>query len=549
MNRRIISYLVLSLLLLGLLAGTGLAQGPATQSALGTAFTYQGQLRQSGSPVNGTCDFQFRLWDAALGGSQVESTLTKPALAVSRGLFAAALDFGTGAFKGDARWLEVSVRCPAGSGSFTALAPRQPLTAAPYALALPGFWTQPNDHSPIIIGGHSDNSATSEGATISGGGRSGAEANAVTNNYGTVGGGYGNVVSGDSATIGGGKGNNASGAGSIIGGGAGNSTGAEGATVGGGISNAADGVRSAVGGGDSNTANGNYAAIAGGYSNTASNSYATVAGGDWNTASGNFSTVGGGFENQATAERSTVAGGRGNTAVAYSSTVGGGQGNDATGTRATISGGQDNEASGPYSAIPGGMLNTAQGFYSFAAGRRAKANSDGCFVWGDSTDADATCSSTNQFVARASGGVYLYSNSAMTTGVFLATGASSWTPIPSPSDRNLKENFTPVDAREVLARLANIPISAWNYKAQDDSVRHVGPMAQDFYAAFGLGENDVTISTIDADGVALAAIQGLYEMVQQKDAQIATQQRQIDDLEARLAVLEALVAQSVGGGK
>jgi len=99
------------------------------------------------------------------------------------------------------------------------------------------------------------------------------------------------------------------------------------------------------------------------------------------------------------------------------------------------------------------------------------------------------------------------------------------------SDRNIKDNFAEVDPSDILARLSAIPIETWNYKSQDPSVRHIGPMAQDFYAAFGVGEDDRHINTVDASGVALAAIQRLYQMVQEKDVQIA-------ELEARLEVLE-----------
>jgi hypothetical protein len=99
--------------------------------------SYQGQLKKDGSPVNGTCDFQFSLYDAASGGTQVGSTQTKTGVSVTNGLFTIPdLDFGTNAFQGDARYLEIAVRCPAGSGSYTTLSPRQALTAAPYALGL-----------------------------------------------------------------------------------------------------------------------------------------------------------------------------------------------------------------------------------------------------------------------------------------------------------------------------------------------------------------------------------------------------------------------------
>lgn len=116
----------------GLLAGSAQAQTP-----VGTTFTYQGQLKKDGAPHNGACDFQFSLWDAASGGAQVGTTQTKSNVSVSNGLFTIPdLDFGAAAFTGAARWLQIAVRCPTGSGSYTTLSPRQALTAAPHALTL-----------------------------------------------------------------------------------------------------------------------------------------------------------------------------------------------------------------------------------------------------------------------------------------------------------------------------------------------------------------------------------------------------------------------------
>jgi len=107
---------------------------PLGAAALGTACTYQGKLRLEGLPVNEACDLQFGLWTAEQGGSQAGSILTVPDVLPSGGEFTAELDFGPGAFAGEARWLEVAVRCPAGSGNYTTLAPRQGLLATPQAL-------------------------------------------------------------------------------------------------------------------------------------------------------------------------------------------------------------------------------------------------------------------------------------------------------------------------------------------------------------------------------------------------------------------------------
>jgi hypothetical protein len=95
----------------------------------------------------------------------------------------------------------------------------------------------------------------------------------------------------------------------------------------------------------------------------------------------------------------------------------------------------------------------------------------------------------------------------------------------------VKADVAPVDETTILSLLAELPISTWSYVGQNPSVTHIGPMAQDFHAAFSLGEDDRYISSVDADGVALAAIQALYQLVQEKDVQIAA-------LEARVAALE-----------
>jgi hypothetical protein len=107
--------------------------GLSAQGTLGTGFTYQGQLESGGDPVTGDCEMAFRLYDEESGGNQVSSAITTT-VPISDGLFTVSLDFGGSAFDGDARWLELAVRCPAGSGPYTTLTPRQPLSPTPYAL-------------------------------------------------------------------------------------------------------------------------------------------------------------------------------------------------------------------------------------------------------------------------------------------------------------------------------------------------------------------------------------------------------------------------------
>ena len=319
------------LLVLGFSGGIGglweaRAEGPEAPgkarllaSPMGTAFTYQGRLVKDGNPVNDTCDLQFSLYDAASGGSQVGTTQTKTNVSVSEGLFIAQLDFGGSAFQGDARWLQIAVKC-SGDGDYTTLSPRQALTAAPYALYATGApwsgltgvpagfadgvddtgadWSltgnsgtspgtnflgttdnvalelhvnntralrlQPRGNSPNLIGGHSGNSVIPGvyGATIGGGGES-PYPNRVTDHLGTVGGGRNNQA-GDNA---------------------GTTSDRSQATVGGGSWNEASGAYATVGGGFKNTASGDYATVGGGLNNEASGWSATVLGGRYASAS------------------------------------------------------------------------------------------------------------------------------------------------------------------------------------------------------------------------------------------------------------------------
>lgn len=115
------------------LAGLVGAVAPAKAQPLGTAFTYQGELSDGGSPAAGTADLRFRLYDAASGGTQVGPTLAANAVSLTSGRFNVSLDFGS-VFTGNRLWLEIDVRKPAGSGSFVTLTGRQSVSATPFAL-------------------------------------------------------------------------------------------------------------------------------------------------------------------------------------------------------------------------------------------------------------------------------------------------------------------------------------------------------------------------------------------------------------------------------
>ena len=312
------------------------------------------------------------------------------------------------------------------------------------------------------------------------------------------------------------------------------------AFIGGGRRNEARGDAAVVSGGYGNTASGLNAAIAGGNLHTASGTVAAIAGGNQNTASAFGTSVGGGALNSATGFGATISGGAANRASGEGSTVGGGLSNGATGAYSTVSGGSIGYATAAYATVAGGNQNLASGQYSFAAGLGASAEHDGAFVWADSVFGNRASSRSNEFNVYAGGGVRLFSESDGGAGVLLAPGAGTWTSV---SDRAAKENFGGVDPEEVLAGLESISISTWNYRTQDDDIVHIGPMAQDFHATFGLGVSPKGIDTVDADGVALAAIQGLSrrltEQMARKDAEIAALREQVAELSSRSEELAA----------
>jgi hypothetical protein len=191
-----------------------------------------------------------------------------------------------------------------------------------------------------------------------------------------------------------------------------------------------------------------------------------------------------------------------------------------------------------YATVPGGYGNTAAGARSFAAGNRAQADHDGSIVFADGGDSDFSSSASNEFSIRATGGIRLATGqfgSSSYTGARLAPGSGSWSQL---SDRNAKENVATIDPRDVLDRLAALPISTWNYRTQEREIRHMGPMAQDFHDMFGLGEDERMISSVDTDGVALAAIQGLNQKLDEKAAEVDELKRQNEELLRRLESLE-----------
>lgn len=307
--------------------------------------------------------------------------------------------------------------------------------------------------------------------------------------------------------------------------------------------NAATGTAAVVAGGRDNDATAAGATVGGGINNQAGSidnetiaSNATVAGGRANQATAISATVGGGEENQATSNDATVGGGGFNKATGVHATVAGGIDNEATAGNATVGGGTGNEATGSSATIPGGIGNTAVGVVSFAAGRSAKANNRGAFVWSDSRTDDFTSnpggpvSGENTFHVQTRNGARFVTAAGTT---YLDGSSTGWQ---TSSSRAVKTNVEPVDPEAVLAGVASLEVSTWEYRDEAGGglgTRHMGPMAEDFHATFDdLGDDDTSINSINADGVAFAAIQGLAERLDETAANLAEKDDRIDELEA-----------------
>jgi hypothetical protein len=307
---------------------------------------------------------------------------------------------------------------------------------------------------------------------------------------------------------------------------------------------------------------GNYVAaswgtIAGGWGNdiNAAGYTATISGGAYNSANGPYSAVPGGYNNFAGGNSSFAAGDIASAGDDHSFVWG-------DGSRSALSQGTNTFtilATGGvylYTTTGGSDVNLDNtGDFNFGSSVRQMLNLYGTtYGIGIQNDdmyfrCDGTTTGTgftwyrggtaNSNPYNSGGGSTLMT---LTTSGLTVNGTFI-----SASDRNLKEHFSPVDSRSVLEKVSTLPIQNWNYK-EDTTSRHIGPMAQDFYAAFNVGPDDKHIAVVDEGGVALAAIQGLNQkleaQMEDKNAEIRALQSkaaQIDSLEKRVHELENLV--------
>lgn len=536
----------------GGVASSHLAAGAVTSGALGAGAVGTTALADGGvtstklaaSSVGNTALADASVTTAKLGTSAVGATQLASGAVTSAKLGSAAV----GASALDLANLGTSLWKAGGNAGTTAgthfLGTTDNVALEFKANSVRGLRIEPNTSSaPNVVAGAAVNSVSSGivGATIAGGGAGSFNGTAITNivkaHFGVIGGGGANgintgatnsVIAGGYANV---ISNNAAFA--TVGGGIANGAGTNAATVAGGYYNLASGFESTVAGGEANLASGTASFIGGGVTNIASGFEAVVGGGELNDATGAITFVGGGYFNAASAYGAVVGGGYANGAVGTNSVVAGGESNLASNSVSTVSGGYFNGATGQGATVPGGWANLAAGSNSFAAGFVASADHNGAFVWSDSSSTTTFASSAaNQFNVRAAGGTRIFSNSGATAGVQLSANGTSWSAL---SDRNAKKDFAPVDGREVLRKLDEVPVQSWRYKWDEaGSTPHLGPIAQEFKAAFFPGRDDTRISTLEFDGVELAAIQGLHTLVKEKDAKISALEQRLADIEAKL---------------
>ena len=489
---------------------------PTTAAPLDSSFTYQGQLNDVNGPANGDYDFSFRLFRTAATASLAYGPITNVAVAVTEGQFTTSLDFGTNVFDGTAYWLRIEVRTNTTNvaASFAILTPRQKLTATPYAHYAPqaGFADSAGNATTA-------NSATSAGfASIAAQATNATTASAVTANSITAAGIANATITASKLAT------------NIA---VWTKLGTDIYYTGGSV-----GIGTSTPGFPLNFANANGDKIS--LYGQSGNNYG-------------FGIQSSLLQIHSDASSSDIAFGYGsslNTTSMTETVRFKGNGNVGIGTSTPVRL-LDVDGAAQLRGTPGGIglvvrddnnvgFGTAADYTGFASRVLA--------IQGDATDANFAGTSaivlenpvnnTKWSISTFTDGSLHFTKSGATGSEAVVVGGDvTCTAVNITSDRNAKEGFTPVNARAVLAKVARLPISEWQYKTQTGA-RHIGPMAQDFHAAFAVGHDEKHITTVDADGVALAAIQGLNEKLDEKDAELSRLQSENQSLAARLAAIE-----------
>lgn len=439
---------------------------PLDAPAQGTVFTYQGQLQDNGVLVNGSYDLQFTLYATNGGGSPIAGPVTNLDIPVTNGLFTTLVNFGPGAFTGavTSNWLDIAVATN-GTAAFAELTPRQQLTSVPFAVFAAGANAAGlvgNIAATNIANGTITSNLLAPGSVgapqVAGG--IGLWTQSGTNiGYSTGYAGIGTTNPQAPFEI---VGNNsfpqldvAAGSnapyGAFLGLDATATTGGQDYLIFSTGGTAAEGLGKLV------------------FKDQSRNIYSFTT-----DSNGNFGV--GTYAPQAALD---VHSGSEVATILQSSSIGG------TTLRITNSYNPADQASWDMTVTAAGS-GDGPGFLSLGL-------SDG--------SSPPLEISPNGFVAMYNS----YPNYLLNVENCYCNG-NTWV---NNSDRAMKENFSAIKSSNVLAKVTALPITTWNYKTQ--TARHLGPMAQDFYAAFGLGQDGKHIATIDEEGVALAAIQGLNQ--------------------------------------
>jgi len=395
----------------------------------------------------------------------------------------------------------------------------------------------------------------------------GGKTNKIGRNYATVGGGHLNEALFNASTVSGGEQNFAKNNNSTVSGGGQNQAFGENSVIGGGMGNLTNNTNAVVGGGQSNTSSNVDSTISGGSNNQATGTSSTVCGGNNNIASGNGSTICGGNNNNASGLRSCVLSGDNCSSNGDYSLVGGngcssngnnnsvsGENCSAVGSHNSVSGllclsdgsynsvsGLSCSSSGNYNAVSGdncivsgdfnlvsGRQSIVSGSFNMVGGRSVRDNGNsGCFIYSDSTSSIVNANVPNSFNVGASGGSIIYSDTSLSLGVELPSNGTSWSSL---SDRNMKENITPLNHLENLAKVESLDIFQYNYKGQDASVLNRGPVAQDWHTLFPSEKDPLRIDTMDLDGITLSALKGLLSVVNSQRVEIDNLKNKIDKL-------------------
>ncbi|MBK7346090.1 MAG: tail fiber domain-containing protein [Chitinophagaceae bacterium] len=235
-----------------------------------------------------------------------------------------------------------------------------------------------------------------------------------------------------------------------------------------------------------------------------------------------------------------------NVSTSGSNSIAMGDNTSATGENSIAMGRSSTSGGETSTAI--GWVTTASGNYSTAIGNHVSTNNqNGSFIIGDnSTTTVLNSANINNFRARFAGGYKLFTSADLSTGCTLFAGDNAWT---TGSSVYTKENFAAVNGEDFLQKISRFNLTSWNYKTQDTKIfRHYGPMAQDFYAAFGKDEygtigNDTTINSADFAGVSFIAIQALEKRTAEQQQYIQKLEKENSKQTEKLEAVQALLQQ------